>query len=111
MASLLPFPLVGISEKCRKKYVPTQPNVGGRYPILELEMEVGLLEGWARFWFRGELLPTPAEMQRKLADIRKARDDARRERDEANREREAIEREIEQIRSQLAQAKKPPQRP
>ena len=43
-----------------------KPNAAGRYPIAELELETGLVEGWARFWFRGELLPLPAELLRRL---------------------------------------------
>jgi Uma2 family endonuclease len=44
-------------------YEPVEPNEQGRYPIPELELEIGLLDGWVRFWFRGELLPLPAELQ------------------------------------------------
>jgi Putative restriction endonuclease len=29
----------------------------GRIPIPELELAVGLVDGWVRFWFRGELVP------------------------------------------------------
>jgi Uma2 family endonuclease len=46
-----------------KKYVTVLPNAAGRYPVPELELEVALLEGWARFWFRGELVPLPADLQ------------------------------------------------
>src|SRR5258707_15413146 len=28
-------------------YVPVQPNSAGRYPVPEIELEVGLLAGWA----------------------------------------------------------------
>jgi Uma2 family endonuclease len=87
-----------------KKYVSVKPNEHGRYPIAELEMEVGLLDGWARFWFRGELLPLPAEMQRKLEETQQQLKTER-------QAREAVERELEQLRAQLAQAKKPPRRP
>jgi Uma2 family endonuclease len=94
-----------------EKYVTVTPNQHGRYPIPELEMEVGLLDGWARFWFRGELLPLPAEMQRQLDEARKERDQARRDLEKEREAREALEREIEKLRAQLAQAKKPGKRP
>ncbi len=49
-----------------EKYVSVQPNEHGRYALPEVEIEVGLLDGWARFWHRGELLPLPADLQRGL---------------------------------------------
>ena len=49
-----------------KKYVAVVPNEQGRLPIPELELELCLLDGWVRFWYQGELLPLPAEMQREL---------------------------------------------
>jgi len=55
------------------KYVSVQPNVLERYAIPKLELEVALLDGWVRFWFRGELLSRPAELQR---DLKQARRDA-----------------------------------
>src|SRR6266849_5832641 len=39
------------------RYVSIQPNDHGRYALPELELESGLLGGWVRYWFRGELLP------------------------------------------------------
>jgi Uma2 family endonuclease len=49
-----------------QKYHAVRPNEHGRYPIAELELEAALHEGWVRFWFRGKLLPLPAELQREL---------------------------------------------
>ncbi len=94
-----------------KKYVSVKPNEHGRYPIPQLEMEVGLLGGWARFWFRGELLPLPAELQRDLEETRKERDKAHQDLEQERKAREAVERELAQLRAQLAQAKKPRRRP
>lgn len=37
------------------------PNEGGRLPVPELEVEVGTPAGRLRYWFRGELVKTPAE--------------------------------------------------
>jgi Uma2 family endonuclease len=47
-----------------KKYVTVKPNKDGRHSIPELNMEVALLDGWVRYWYMGELLPLPAELQR-----------------------------------------------
>lgn len=72
-----------------RKYVSVRPNEQERYPIPELELEVGLLDGWARYWYQGALLPLPAEL---LSD----RDEERRLREvyhqQAEQERQRAER-------------------
>lgn len=55
------------------KYVSVQPNEHGRYEITELELEVGLHGGWMRYWYRGKLLPLPAELHEELQKEREAR--------------------------------------
>jgi Uma2 family endonuclease len=57
-------------RRSARKYVSVKPNAAGRYPIPQLELEVASLEGWVRFWFRGELLLLPAELQRNLGAAR-----------------------------------------
>ncbi|HSQ58194.1 MAG TPA: hypothetical protein VLM40_20890 [Gemmata sp.] len=52
------------------KYTSVLPNAAGRLAISELELEVALLDGWARFWFRGELLPLPGDLLRQLNTVR-----------------------------------------
>ena len=64
-----------------RKYVTVKPNERGRYAIPELEIEVALHDGWVRYWYQGELLPLPADLQRDL-------DEARREAEEAKRQAE-----------------------
>lgn len=49
------------------RYATTTPNAAGRLPIPELELEAALLDGWVRFWFRGELVPLPGELVRRIA--------------------------------------------
>jgi Uma2 family endonuclease len=83
----------------RRKYVTVKPSGQGRHRIPELELEVGLLDGWVRFWYRGELLPLPADMQRDL-------DAARRQAEEAKRRAEAARREAETARRQAEEAKR-----
>jgi Uma2 family endonuclease len=46
-----------------EKFVSVQPNHQGRLEIPELELEVGLHGDWMRYWFRGKLLPLPAELE------------------------------------------------
>ena len=50
----------------KKGYSAVVPDAAGRCPIPELELEVALLDGWVRYWFRGELLPLPGDLLRQL---------------------------------------------
>jgi uncharacterized coiled-coil DUF342 family protein len=81
-----------------------------------------MLEGWVRFWYKGELLPLPAEWQRQLQGARKEAKEAREEATEAREEakearqqaaaerekREELERKLAQL---LAQQGQPGDRP
>jgi Uma2 family endonuclease len=101
----------------RRRYVSVKPNRRGRYPLRELDLEVGLLEGWVRFWYEGELLPLPAELQRELdearrlaqeasqrADEEKRRaDEEKRRADELQQRLEAAERQLAELRARLGQ--------
>jgi Uma2 family endonuclease len=49
-----------------EKYLTVIPNGNGRLALQELELEVALSDGWVRFWFRGKLLPLPAELLQQL---------------------------------------------
>jgi Uma2 family endonuclease len=98
-----------------RKYVSVKPNEQERYAIPELEMELALEHGWVRYWFRGELLPLPAELQRELDAARRQAEEQRRRADRAEQRAETAEqraetaeqraetaeRELEQLRRQL----------
>jgi hypothetical protein len=82
-------------EGARYQRVPA--NAHGRYAIGELDLEVGLLDGWVRFWHRGELLPLPADREKALLQ----------EKERADRERERADRALaegERLRALLEQA-------
>ena len=68
-----------------KRYVSVVPDEEGLHALPELEMAVGLVEGWARFWFRGEMLPLPGDLQKDLNETRRQLGKARRETKSANR--------------------------
>ena len=53
-----------------RKYRAVPPNEVGRHPIVELDVEVAILDGWVPYWYRGKLLPLPAELQRELTRAR-----------------------------------------
>ncbi|HEY7311077.1 MAG TPA: Uma2 family endonuclease [Gemmataceae bacterium] len=79
-----------------EKYVSKKPNRRGRLAIPELDIEVALLDGWVRYWFKGELLPLPADLQRDL-------DEARRQLAEATRRAETAEQEVARLRAEIEQ--------
>jgi Uma2 family endonuclease len=86
-----------------KKYASVKENRHGRYPIRPLEIEVAILDGWVRFWYKGELLPLPAELLRDLVDTRRQLLELRRQLDAEAAARRALEEQIAEIRAALAQ--------
>ena len=107
-----------------RKYVSVKPNEQDRCAIPELKLEIALLDGWVRYWYQGELLPLPTELQHDLDVARRQAEGQRQRADRAEQraenaeqraenaeqqitqEREvrlALERELEQLRRQLRQ--------
>jgi Uma2 family endonuclease len=87
------------------KYASVKPNKHGRCPIDKLELEVGLLDGWVRYWHQGELLPLPADLleqlretQLSLENERQARLAAESQRDQERQVRLAAESQRDQER-------------
>ena len=78
-----------------RRYVSVKPNEADRLAIPELELEVALLDGWARYWFRGELLDLPADLKRSLVE---AREETRRAKEETRRANEETRRANEETR-------------
>jgi len=60
------------------RYVTVLPNEHGRFAIPELELELALLDGWVRYWFRGELVPLPPDLLRDLEHTREQLTEERR---------------------------------
>jgi hypothetical protein len=96
-----------------RKYRSVRPNEQGRHTIDKLNIEVALLDGWVRFWYEGELLPLPADMQRELDDTRRqlqqmahhAEEQTRRA-DEEHQARLAAEQELIRLRAEVEQMRK-----
>jgi Uma2 family endonuclease len=80
------------------KYVSVTPNEHGRLAVPELELEAALLDGWVRFWFRGELLPLPGELLKQL-------NAAKREVEAERQARLTAEAEVARLREELARAR------
>lgn len=75
-------------------YADVPPNESGRFPVPELEVEVGMHDGWMRFWFGCELVKTPAEMYQELQALRAE-----------HQTRLAVEAEIARLREELARVR------
>lgn len=78
----------------KRKYVSVKPNEHGRLALPELELGLGLLGGWCRFWYRGELVPLPSDLLRR-AEV------AERRADQEKQRADAAERELELLRGKL----------
>jgi Uma2 family endonuclease len=89
-----------------KKYVTVKPNKHERYAIPQLELEVGLLDGWVRYWYRGELLPLPADLQRALNEARRRADDEKRRADDEKRRADDEKRRADELQRRLAAAER-----
>ena len=88
-------------QRKRGKYVSVKPNRQGRYAIRELELEAALLDGWVRFWFRGKLVPLPADLQRELDTANRRADDANRRADDEKQRADEAESELVKLRAEL----------
>ena len=103
---------VALFRHTGERYVSVPPNEQGRLPLPELELEMALLDGWVRYWFRGELLPLPAdllsqvdELSRQLRDVQRQRDEAQAQRLEAEAEAARLRAELESLRRRTAEEK------
>jgi Uma2 family endonuclease len=101
-----------------KKYVSVKPNKHGRLPIPKLDLEVGLLDGWVRFWHLGELLPLPADLELALKEAQRRADEADRRAEQAQRRADEeksradeFERRLAAVEHELAQLRASAQSP
>jgi Uma2 family endonuclease len=53
------------------RYIRLEPDSRGRVQVPELELAIGLKDGWVRFWHQGELLEVPAELNERLERLRR----------------------------------------
>jgi len=88
-----------------KKYVAVRPNAAGRFAIRELELEANLLNGWVRFWFRGELVPLPGELVRQRDAAERRATTAEQRATTAEQRASAAEAENAKLREELAKAR------
>lgn len=93
-----------------KKYQTVPPNDAGRCPLPELDLEMTIWEGWARFWYRGKLLPLPDDLQRDLDETRQQLRRTRIKLRKAHAEIEQAHAEIEQAHAEVEQERREKER-
>ncbi|HTU17609.1 MAG TPA: Uma2 family endonuclease [Gemmataceae bacterium] len=84
-----------------RTYRSVPPNEQGRHAIEDLDVEVALLDEWVRFWYKGELLPLPADLQRDLDETRRQLRSMTRRAKEEHQARLAAEEEVQRLRAEL----------
>jgi Uma2 family endonuclease len=73
-------------------YGLAQANEHGRLAIPEVELEVGIVGGWARFWYQNKLVPLTDELADQVEQMQQRLDSERRRADQADRQRETEKR-------------------
>jgi Uma2 family endonuclease len=94
-----------------KKYVSVTPDENGRCAIPELEIEVALLDGWVRFWYQGELLPLPADLQRSLEEANRRAEEAERRAERQTRRADELQQRLAEAEAELARLRAQGPRP
>ena len=88
----------------RKKYVAVKANAEERFAIPELELEVGILDNWVRYWFRGELQALPVELSEELERTKAALKTAERRLGQSERRADRVEIQLDQERLERGKA-------
>lgn len=89
-----------------KKYASVKPNKDGRLAIPDLDLEIGLLNGWVRYWHKGELLMLPADLQRDLDESRRVAETEKRRADEQQHRADEQQRRADELQQRLEEAER-----
>ncbi|MBY0231921.1 MAG: Uma2 family endonuclease [Gemmataceae bacterium] len=88
-------------DKRKKLFVSVPPNDEDRYPLPEAELEAGILDGWMRYWFRGELVPLVPDLKAQTAKAEERAGKAEERAGKAEERAAAAEAENQRLRRQL----------
>src|SRR5262249_31296343 len=86
-------------------YEQVAANRAGRLEVSELDLEVGLLDGWLRYWFEGELIPLPADLQQHVDQLQADVERLIRQTQQAERRAQRQRRRAEQEKQRAEQEK------
>src|SRR5262249_53606354 len=90
----------------KRKYVSIKPDGLGLYLIGELDLGLALLDTWVRYWYQGQLLPLPEELQQQLDESRRQTEEARRQAEQARRQAAEEKRRADELRERLEAAER-----
>jgi Uma2 family endonuclease len=86
-----------------RRYVSVKPNDAERLAIPELKLEVAIHDGWARYWYRGEMLPLSPDLQRTVdkmvEELRATKEKLRRAEEQTHQTQEREQRLLAQLRA------------
>ncbi len=80
-----------------------KPNARGRLALPELQLEMGILEEWCRFWYQSKLLPLPGDLLQHVEQAQFRAEEARLHAEQEKLRAEMLDRELEQLRAKLRQ--------
>jgi Uma2 family endonuclease len=83
-----------------RRYRSVPPDDNGCMNLPELDLAVGLRDGWVRFWYQGELLPLPADLQRDLDELRHQFQQAEQRAERAQQQAERAQQQAERAQQQ-----------
>jgi Uma2 family endonuclease len=89
-----------------EEYALVPANAEGRFAIPELGLEFGLIDGWARLWLDGQLLPLTAELQAQADELQRQLQDSRKANEKLGQKATELEQkttELEQKTTELEQ--------
>ena len=93
---------LSLFRRGKRQYASVKPNDAGRLAIRELDLEIALLDGWARYWYRGKLLELPAKLEQSLEE---SREETRQAQEETRQAQEQTRQAQEQTRQAQEQAR------
>jgi hypothetical protein len=82
-----------------KRYVAIKPNAQGLLALKELDLEMAILDGWVRYWHKGELLALPADLLRDVVAMKKDLDAMTRRAETAESELAELKEQVKKMRS------------
>jgi hypothetical protein len=85
----------------RRRFRTVRPDAAGRVAVPELDLQAGVLDGWMRYWYRGDLLPLPAELEGQLTDARTQLDTTRTQLDTTRTQLDTTRTQLDTTRTQL----------
>ena len=75
---------------------------------MELELEIAILDGWARFWYRGELLSLPADLVQQAREQRERADKEKERADREAKDKAEVENRVRNLEEQLRRLQSTP---